>query len=266
LTGSEAASERSGETGAPATGDASQPALSMRGVRFRYGPGREVVRGIDLKVERGRALVVMGPSGCGKTTLLKMANGLLKPDAGSVAVLGKDLLAWRPEQLLRRVGYIPQQLGLVRSRDAESNVLVGGLHRMPLLPSVLGLAPEAERDRARALLDQVGLAGKEGTPVHRLSGGERQRVAIARALMQDPELIVGDEFVSDLDIGKASDIMRLVAGIKRRGVTVMMALHDLTVARECADDLVVVKEGVIVYEASAAEISEERVRATFREG
>jgi ABC-type multidrug transport system ATPase subunit len=236
----------------------------MKGARFRYGPEREVVRGVDLRVERGRAMVLMGPSGCGKTTLLKMVNGLLRPDAGRVSVLGRDLADWRPEALLRRVGYIPQQLGLVRSLDAESNVLVGGLHRMPAFTSSLGLVPPAERDRARALLDQVGLAGKEDAPVRRLSGGERQRVAIARALMQGPELIVGDEFVSDLDIGLASEIMRLVAGIKARGVTVVMALHDLTVARECADELVVMKEGIKVYEASAAEISDERVRATFR--
>ncbi|HLF06885.1 MAG TPA: ATP-binding cassette domain-containing protein, partial [Thermoplasmata archaeon] len=162
------------------------------------------------------------------------------------------------------VGYIPQQLGLVRSSTAEQNVLVGGLHRMPALASALGIVPESERDRARGLLERVGLGGKEDTTVHRLSGGERQRVAIARALMQDPEMIVGDEFVSDLDFVRAAEVMRLVAEIKRGGVTVIMALHDLTIARECADELMVMKAGVKVYEASAAEISEERVRATFK--
>jgi phosphonate transport system ATP-binding protein len=236
----------------------------MKGVRFRYESDKEVVKGVDLRVERGKALVIMGPSGCGKTTLLKMVNGLLRPDAGSVSVLGRDLLAWKPDQLLRRVGYIPQQLGLVRSSTAEQNVLVGGLHRMPSFASALGIVPESERDRARGLLERVGLGGKEDATVHRLSGGERQRVAIARALMQDPEMIVGDEFVSDLDFVRAAEVMRLVAEIKRGGVTVIMALHDLTIARECADELTVMKAGVKVYEASAAEISEERVRATFK--
>lgn len=237
------------------------PAVDLRGVAFAYGPRRApVLRGVDLAVPRGGAVALLGPSGSGKSTLLKVAAGLLTPTAGA-ATLRLPGAAPSAEHLRAgRVGYIPQHLGLVRSRRVLDNVLAGALARAPLLPSLVGDFPVEERRAALEALEAVGLAAKARERAGSLSGGERQRVAIARALVQKPALLCADEFVANLDLGNAERMLALVDLLRKGGVTVLMVLHDLDLARAHADRLVVLRAGAVAREAAADEVSEEEFR------
>jgi phosphonate transport system ATP-binding protein len=219
-------------------------ALEVTGVSFAYRAGRPVLRAVDLDARAGEVTMILGVSGSGKTTLLKLCKGLLAPQHGNVRVLGEPVdAAVGRGRLDARVAYIPQQLGLARTLSVMENVLTGALARLPILPSLVGAAPDAERRRATDLLDRMGIAGKAQEKVFALSGGERQRVAIARALMQQPEVLLADEFISDLDPVTSETIMRIVAGIAGEGVAVIMTTHEMEVVRAHAGHVVVLRAG-----------------------
>lgn len=239
-----------------------EPAVEVRGVAFRYGgPGaRAVLRDVDLEVPRGARLALLGPSGSGKSTLLRLVAGLLRPGAGRVTLRLPEP-APAPEHLRAgRVGYIPQHLGLVRSRTVLDNVLAGALARTHVAASLVGDFGAADLDAADEALASVGLAGRGRERVHSLSGGERQRVAIARALVQRPALLCADEFVSNLDEANADRMLALVDALRDRGVTVVMVMHDLALARRHADELAFVRGGGIARRGRAEDVSLEEAR------
>jgi phosphonate transport system ATP-binding protein len=241
---------------------ADRSAVALRGVDFAYRAGRPVLQGIDLDANGGEVTMALGLSGSGKTTLLKLCKGLLAPQRGTVDVLGSRV---RPAvgrgRLDPRVAYIPQQLGLVRALSAMENVLTGALARVPLLPSLVQAMPDDIRRRATALLSDMGLAAHADTTVFELSGGERQRVAIARALMQEPSVILADEFISDLDPVTGATIMRIVRDVASRGVAVVMTTHEMDVVRSHADHVVVIKHGRKAMDARATTSADDIVAA-----
>jgi len=234
----------------------SAPAVRVEDLWFAYSGAEWVLRGVDLEVPAGGFWAIMGPSGAGKTTLLRILAGLLPFPRGAVSLLGHPLRG-RPGPAFRRmVGYIPQQLGLVRGLTALENVLLGSLARHNGWRTALGFFPRAEIERAQALLALLGLGDKAGEKVFRLSGGERQRVAIARTLMQDPQLILADEFVSDLDLPRAAQVLAFVHRMAReRGLTVILNLHELQLVQEFADHVVILKRGRVVYESPAPRLT-----------
>jgi phosphonate transport system ATP-binding protein len=188
--------------------------------------------------------MVLGMSGSGKTTLLKLCKGLLKPQRGEVRLLGEPVVsAPQRGRLDRRVAYIPQQLGLVRTLSALDNAVTGALSRVGGIPSFLKLIPENEVRQARELLARLGIGHKTDEKVYALSGGERQRVAIARALMQQPHVLLADEFISDLDPLTSAEIMTIVRDIVASGVAVVMTTHEMDVVRGYADHVIVLREG-----------------------
>jgi len=196
--------------------------------------------------------MVLGASGSGKTTLLKLCKGLLAPQRGVVRVMGTPVTATRRRPLDPAVAYIPQHLGLVRNLAVLDNVLTGALARVAVLPSLLRHWPAAERRRAHALLARLGIGHKADEKVHALSGGERQRVAIARALMQEPRLLLADEFVSQLDVHTSRDILAIVRGIAADGVAVVVATHELDLVERHADGVIVLRAGEKVLDRRAA--------------
>lgn len=239
-------------------------ALEISEISYSYSSGRPVLRGIDLDAAPGEVTMVLGMSGSGKTTLLKLCKGLLAPRSGSVRILGEPVTAAPGRgRLDPRVAYIPQQLGLVRTMTALENVMTGALARLTGLASLGGWPPAAERARAEELLDRVGLGGKAGERVFALSGGERQRVAISRALMQDPRVLLADEFISDLDPVTTARIMDVIGEIARTGVTVLMTTHEMEVVRSHAGHVVVLRDGAKVLDMrERPEL--ERIVAAFR--
>ena len=220
-----------------------RPALEARDLWFSYRAGRPVLRGVSLTAEAGEITMVLGVSGSGKTTLLKLCKGLLGPQRGTVRVLGEPVVAARRSRLDPCVAYIPQHLGLVRNLGVLDNVLTGALGRVAQLPSLLRCLPTAELRRAQELLERLGIGHKADEKVYALSGGERQRVAIARALMQEPRLLLADEFVSQLDMLTSRDILTIVRGIAGEGVAVVVATHEMELVDRYADAVIVLRDG-----------------------
>ena len=227
-----------------------RPGMEIRDLSFAYRPGRPILRDVSLDMSAGEVTMILGVSGSGKTTLLKLCKGLLAPQRGTIRVLG-DLV--RPAvargPLDPRVAYIPQQLGLARALSVMDNVLTGALARASVVPSLLRVWPPGVRERAMALLEELGIAEKAGETVFALSGGERQRVAIARALMQQPRIVLADEFISDLDPVTSATIMRIVRELAGTGVAIVMTTHEMDVVRSYADHVVVLRAGAKALDA-----------------
>jgi phosphonate transport system ATP-binding protein len=243
------------------------PAVEIRGVWAAYG-GDPVLRNVSLEVKSGERRAIVGPSGSGKSTLLKVLKGLVPSVRGEVRTLGIAVPSpreWNRREERRRlgarVGYIPQNLGLVTSATVLQNALLGALHRTGAVRSWLGFFTPAEVETAWDALEAVGIAHLADRRAHELSGGERQRVAIARTLVQRPELLLADEFLSELDGTTAEQVLRALDVAQRQlGMTVVLVEHDLRVACGFCDHVTVLCEGCKVGEVRGAESSEEELR------
>jgi putative ABC transport system ATP-binding protein len=199
--------------------------LKIRDLTVAYQSGGQTVRpfsGFDLDVAAGEVVVVLGPSGSGKTTLLSAIAGLLTPESGSLLVDGVDVTALGAAELVvhrrRRVGVVFQAFNLIPSLSATENVMV------PLLAS--GWRRRAARDRARRLLDRVGLDHRRDHRPGALSGGQQQRVAIARALAADPPVVLADEPTAHLDHVQVDGVRDLLRELADDGRVVVVATHD----------------------------------------
>ena len=233
-------------------------AVELSNVWYSPDGKHHTLKNIDLKIKRGASTALIGPSGSGKTTLFKIITRLLKPCSGLVCIKGSS-----GELEKHKVGYIPQQLGLVRSRSALENVLIGAHFRIGFMGTLLGVFPKIEVELALKYLKLVGIAHKADRIVYTLSGGERQRVSIARALMQEPEIILADEFVSNLDIVTAREIMDMMTKIKGKDTTLIIATHDIDLARDYCETTVIMKDGAKIGEISSGNLDQDKVRDVF---
>jgi phosphonate transport system ATP-binding protein len=265
-----AASAVGGATVPPGKTAATVPlAVEVRGAWAAYGR-QPVLRNVSLAVAPGERRAIVGPSGSGKSTLLKLLNGLVPAQRGEVRALGIEVDerrrgAWpRPGERRRlgaRVGYIPQNLGLVSSASALDNALMGALHRTGELRAWVGLFPERDYRAAWEALDAVGIAHLAHRKAHQLSGGERRRLAVARTLVQRPELLLADEFLSELDDTTAQQVLRaLEIAQQKLRMTVIIVEHDLRFVCTFCDRVTVLCEGCTVAELRGAEADEERIR------
>jgi phosphonate transport system ATP-binding protein len=222
-------------------------ALHAERIWFSFRNHEWVLTDASLAIPAGKHTVIMGPSGIGKTTFLRVLAGLLKPNRGQVRVFGQLTQELNPRELSPLVGYIPQQLGLVRNLSALENVLMGALGRLANSRALLGLFPREEIEKARAALEMMGIGHKGSEQVFRLSGGERQRVAIARTLVQHPRVVVADEFASDLDLALASEILaRIRRAAEREKITFIMSMHRIGLARQFGDAVLALRNGELV--------------------
>jgi iron complex transport system ATP-binding protein len=224
-------------------------------------PRRAVLRGLDLVVGAGEMVALLGPNGSGKTTLLRAIAGTLHPEAGRVALFGRDLAAWTRMSLARRVAVLPQSLALPDGFRVAELVEMG---RAPHATRWFGASPEDAEAVERALADAEALDLAE-RHADELSGGERQRVLIAMALAQQPELLLLDEPTLHLDIAHQASLLATVARLRaRRGLTVMAVLHDLNLAAAHAPRVVVLDGGRIAADGPPASVLRpDLVRATF---
>lgn len=231
----------------------SEAVLKAQDVWFSYKNDQKwVLKGITLSIPSTSFFSIVGPSGAGKTTLLKVMAGIHKPQKGSIELMGRDITRGLPVPFRSQIGYIPQQLGLVRSLTAIENVLMGSLGRQRFLSSILGFFNKEEVEKAHNYLALVGIGHKANERAFNLSGGERQRVAIARTLLQGPRVVFADEFVSDLDIVTAKNILGSLKGIARReGISFVLNMHELQLVQEFCDFFAVVKDGTLVYEGAS---------------
>ncbi|HEY7787026.1 MAG TPA: amino acid ABC transporter ATP-binding protein [Casimicrobiaceae bacterium] len=243
--------------------------IEVHGLHKRFG-GVEVLKGIDLDVAPGQVVCVIGPSGSGKSTLLRCINHLERPDAGYVRVGGRFVGYRRVGDRLQEVeerelcaarasiGMVFQRFNLFQNMTVLDNVTLA-----PRLARKLG-AVDAER-KAFALLERVGLAGKEHRYPNRLSGGEQQRVAIARSLAMEPSVMLFDEATSALDpelVGEVLDVMRALAA---DGMTMVVVTHEISFAREVADEVVFMEGGVVAERGPPSQVLHAPREARTRE-
>ena len=227
--------------------------LELKGVSQGYDNHMDILKDLNLAIPDGQFVSIVGPSGAGKTTLLRLFNGMVRPSCGEVRVGGVrfDCLRGRARrQLQQRMAMIFQDFCLVEESSCRQNVLNGMLARLPFWRVLLGRFPQAACEQADAALAQVGLAGKEETPVRSLSGGQKQRVAIARALLQDAAVILADEPVASLDPATARQVLELLRQLQRhRGLTVVMNSHNVGLAQDFSDRIIGLRGGAVVADA-----------------
>ena len=229
--------------------------LEVKELKKNFGK-TQVLKGISFTLEKGQVLAIIGSSGSGKTTLLRCLNFLESPDSGTITVDGKCLIDGSEnlrlsDKAIRRnrlhFGLVFQNFNLFPQYTALQNVA--------LAPTLLKTGtPEQIEEKARALLDRVGLSDKLGNYPWQLSGGQQQRVAIARALAMDPEVLCFDEPTSALDPELTGEVLRVIRGLKSSERTMIVVTHEMEFARSVADVVMYMSDGVIEEMGSPEEV------------
>lgn len=203
--------------------------IEAQGITKSFG-SLQVLKGIDFRVTQGEVVSIMGASGAGKSTLLQILGTLMRPDAGSLLIDGKDALALKGDRLsafrARRIGFVFQAHHLLPEFTALENVMIPAL--------IAGERDKVARERAALLLAEVGLAERVSHKPSQLSGGEQQRVAIARALVNHPAVLYADEPSGNLDSATKQEIHKLFFTLRERyGQTIVIVTHDSDLAALC---------------------------------
>jgi polar amino acid transport system ATP-binding protein len=222
-----------------------------------------VLKGVSLDVDRGEVVALVGPSGSGKSTVLRVLVGLLHPTAGSIRVGGAPVdygSASAVRAVRNRMAIVFQQYNLFQNMDVMRNVT--------LAPIRIKGRPRAEVEAlARALLERVGLGNKLRAYPDELSGGQQQRVAIARALALQPEILLLDEVTSALDPELVTEVLDVIRGLARDGMTMIIVSHEMAFVREIANRVVMMDQGLVVETGPPAAILDapttERARDFF---
>jgi polar amino acid transport system ATP-binding protein len=230
--------------------------LSLRGVCKRFGQ-LEVLRGVDLEVKRGEVVCVLGPSGSGKSTLLRCLNLLEPPEEGDIHLEGRSICkgpgsgtgeqSWELDFVRQRVGIVFQQFNLFPHKSALENVTLAQ-------EKVLGRSSAEAKAKGTELLQRVGLGDKLDEYPERLSGGQQQRVAIARALAMDPHVMLFDEVTSALDPELVKEVLDAMRELAEEGMTMIVVTHEIGFAREVADRVVFMDDGVIVEDGPPSQV------------
>ncbi len=232
-----------------------------------YDDGTVALDDISFDVQDGEFLVILGLSGAGKSTLLRCINRLIEPTEGKITWNGIDITAASGEELRkihRRIGMIFQAFNLVERSSVLTNVLAGRLGYVQSWMTLLGRFPKSDIEMAMHNLERVDIADLAHKRADELSGGQRQRVGIARALMQEPELMLADEPVASLDPVLAHSILRYLEQLnKEDGITVICSLHYMDLVRRYATWVVGLKDGRVVYEGLADDITDERFKEIY---
>ncbi|CAI2794557.1 amino acid ABC transporter ATP-binding protein [Pseudomonas fluorescens group sp.] len=214
--------------------------IEFQGFNKFFGD-QQVLKGIDLSVQSGEVVVILGPSGCGKSTLLRCLNGLEVAHSGSLRFAGKELLDnstdWR--QVRQDVGMVFQSYHLFPHMSVLDNILLGPL-------KVQKRDPREAREQAEKLLDRIGLADKRDAFPRQLSGGQQQRIAIVRSLCMNPQVMLFDEVTAALDPEMVKEVLEVIQGLARDGMTLLIVTHEMAFARAVADRVVFMEAGRIL--------------------
>ncbi|WP_421556027.1 amino acid ABC transporter ATP-binding protein [Pseudomonas kitaguniensis] len=221
--------------------------IEFQGFNKFFGD-QQVLKGIDLSVQSGEVVVILGPSGCGKSTLLRCLNGLEVAHSGHLRFAGKELLDkstdWR--RVRQDVGMVFQSYHLFPHMSVLENILLGPL-------KVQKREPREARAQAETLLQRVGLADKRDAFPRQLSGGQQQRIAIVRSLCMNPQVMLFDEVTAALDPEMVKEVLEVIQGLARDGMTLLIVTHEMAFARAVADRVVFMEAGRILEQTTPEE-------------
>lgn len=215
--------------------------LEVKDLYFSYGQKR-VLKGINLKVDKSEMIGIIGANGSGKTTLLRNISGYLKPDKGSVLIFGKNIRSLSVKERAKLIGYVPQDIIYDFEFTCYDIVMMG---RIPYLRRFQSEGKE-DKEIVREAMEMTNTWQFKDKPVRELSGGERQRVYIARTLAQRPKILLMDEPVSHLDIKYQIEVLSIAKELSSNGILVISVLHDVNLASQFCDEIVIMREGTIM--------------------
>ena len=222
--------------------------IEIKGLKKTFGE-HEVLRGIDLKVEKGEVMSIIGSSGSGKSTLLRCVNLLETPTEGQILFHGQDVCAGelKRSEYRSKVGMVFQQFNLFNNMSALKNCMIGQVR-------VMHRSKDEARKVALEYLTRVGMRPYVAAKPRQLSGGQKQRVAIARTLSMNPEVILFDEPTSALDPEMVGEVLNVMRTLAESGYTMMVVTHEMAFAREISDHIIFMDEGLIAEEGAPEQL------------
>ena len=222
--------------------------LEIKGLKKNFGD-LEVLKDVNMKIDKGEVLVLIGPSGSGKSTFLRCLNLLEKPSGGEIIFDGQNILApkFNVINYRKHVGMCFQRFNLFPFMTVLNNVMYSPVH-------ILKKKEKDVKEKALMLLDKVGLGDKANVYPDTLSGGQQQRVAIARALAMDPEMMLFDEPTSALDPELVGDVLNVMKDLAKEGMTMAVVTHEMGFAKEVADRVIFMEGGIVLEDKAPSEM------------
>ena len=237
--------------------------LQIQGIKKSFGAGDsrvDVLKGLDLDIERGEFCVLLGPSGSGKTTFLRCLNLLEKPEEGEITVNGQQILDPKldVDKFRENVGMVFQHFNLFPHMTILDNMTLAPM-------KVKGVSKEEAEKKALELLDRVGLADRANAYPIQLSGGQKQRVAIVRALAMEPDVMLFDEPTSALDPEMVGEVLDVMKELAKEGMTMVVVTHEMGFAREVGNRVLFMADGKLLVDGTPEEIFENPTNPRLQE-
>lgn len=224
--------------------------IKLEGLKKSFGE-LDVIKGIDLEIDKGDIVVIVGPSGSGKSTVLRCMNLLETPTGGDIIFEGQSIVSKDTDinKIRERIGMVFQSFNLFQNKTVMDNITLAPMQ-------VKKLSKEAAEKKAEELLKRVGLYDKKDSYPSQLSGGQQQRIAIARALAMEPDVMLFDEPTSALDPEMVNEVLDVIKELANEGMTMAIVTHEMGFAKEVADRMIFVDGGVIVEDGTPQEVFE----------
>lgn len=241
--------------------------VEMKNLGKVYSNGTVGLKQISLTIEEGEFIVIIGPSGAGKSTLLRSLNLLIHPTAGEVWFEDRNIMQLKAKELRGvrgKMGMIFQNYNLISRVSVIENVLHGALNRMSVLQGIFGRYKEEDIAEAYQLLQELGMEEKAQMRADELSGGQQQRVGICRALAQNPSLILADEPIASLDPKSSEIVMNsLKTSCYKRGISCIVNLHQVEIAKEYATRIIGMRRGEIVFDGAPEALTDDMLECIY---
>lgn len=241
--------------------------MSIENLNKEYSKGKSVLKAINFNIKQGELLSIIGPSGAGKSTLLRSINRMIEPTSGEITFNGNNITSIKGKELRRmrtNIGMIFQHYNLVDRLSVFENIMHGRLGYKNSLQGVFSLYTESEKEEALDIITELGIQDHIYKRCDELSGGQKQRVGIARALVQKPKIILCDEPIASLDPSSSRVIMEHLRKIcSEKGITVIVNLHQVDVAKNYSDRIIGLNSGEVVFNGHPTEIDKAVIQSIY---